>query len=131
MELHQAASGWQWKISGTIEITDGDALHDALCGIVGAHSISELDLSEVSHCDPASLQLLCSAVKTANRLGGRLNLASPSPAVKACSEGLGLSLYETGMTEVNPGSDPPTGQVGLESGKPDSGERKSGDGYGT
>ncbi len=113
-----------------MEITDGDALHDALCGIVGAHSIAELDLSEVVHCDPASLQLICSAVKTAKRLSGRLNLVSLAPAIKECCEGLGLSLGEMDLKEASPVMDPPDGPIGPESGRPDSDKRKSGDGYG-
>ncbi|MGJ5813187.1 STAS domain-containing protein [Paludibaculum fermentans] len=96
MEILQAGSGWQWKISGAIEITDADALHDALCGMVGGHSVVEVDLSEVSHCDSTSVQLFYSAVKTATRLGGRLRLSAPSPSVSECCESLGLGLFEAG-----------------------------------
>lgn len=96
MEIQRAGSGGQWKISGAIEITDADALHDGLCSMVGGHAVVELDLSEVTHCDPSSLQLFCSALKTAQRLGGRLHLSDPSQEVRLCCESLGLKFWEAG-----------------------------------
>ncbi|MGC4049656.1 MAG: STAS domain-containing protein [Paludibaculum sp.] len=92
MEIHQAASGRQWRISGAMEIAEAEVLQEALCGMTGRHISVELDLSEVSLCDPASAQLLCSAVKTAARLGGRLKITALSPPVKVCCQELGFDL---------------------------------------
>ncbi|WP_321472963.1 STAS domain-containing protein [uncultured Paludibaculum sp.] len=95
MEILQTAVDREWKVRGAVEIADVEELHDALCGVVGGHPNSMVDLSEVESCDAASMQLLCSAVKTAERLGGRLTLKAPSDAVEACCAVLGLSFGVT------------------------------------
>jgi anti-sigma B factor antagonist len=79
------------KLSGAIQINVVDELRAALLGFLCTTSRPVVDLSEVTECDTAALQLLVSASRTAKLSIKPLELVGLSAAVREASAALGLS----------------------------------------
>jgi len=79
---------------GDLHISEVEVLRTALLSELAAAPALQLDLSGVSSCDTASLQLLCSLHTSARRVGKQLRIVSPSAVLREASAILGLSLEE-------------------------------------
>ncbi|MFI2640787.1 STAS domain-containing protein [Streptomyces sp. NPDC018610] len=80
---------------GEIDLDSAPQLLDALTADDAATQVTVVDLSGVTFMDSSGINTLIAAHHAAQRHGGRLRLAAPSPAV---SETLGI----VGLTEVIP-----------------------------
>jgi anti-anti-sigma factor len=92
-------SGQTLTLAGPLEIAVAEELCSALRDLLERAPHPTLDLSQVEAVDAAALQVLCSARKTAERDGKRLEIAAISPAVRNKSEALGLSLADLGASD--------------------------------
>lgn len=91
MELLREQKG-VLRAEGDLHISEIEEMRSALIHELSETSELVLDLSEVSSCDAASLQLLCALQKSAERDGKEFRIASPSAAMCEASAILGLSL---------------------------------------
>ncbi len=94
MQISKCESGRILKISGAIQINAACDLRAALLDFVCATSSPVVDLSEVTECDTAALQLLISASRSAMLSVNPLELAGLSAAVQEAGAALGLSIAE-------------------------------------
>jgi anti-sigma B factor antagonist len=77
-------------LSGEFTIAYAAALHEQLRDAVAAGRL-HFDLSAVSECDSAGVQLLLSAHRSAQAQGGQLLLAQASVAVQSSLQRYGLT----------------------------------------
>ena len=89
MKMEKDESGRTLRLSGELEIGSAEELHAALRDHLAGAVDPRIDLSRVSHCDTAALQLLCSACRTARP---SLEFTGVSDAVREACVALGLSL---------------------------------------
>jgi anti-sigma B factor antagonist len=86
------------QLEGALDVQNASNLHAALSDRVtlGAALVS-LDLSGVTACDTAGLQLLCAARRSVLASGREWQLLNPSaPVIRACEE-TALSREEIGL----------------------------------
>jgi len=88
------------RAKGDLHISEVDELKSALLHEYAAAPALVLDLSGVDSCDAASLQVLCSLRKSADRDGKELRISALSVAMREASSILGLSPDE--LTNVSP-----------------------------
>jgi anti-anti-sigma factor len=88
------------KLGGNLLINDVQELHKALVTALAAPGDLTLDMSEVTSCDTASLQLLCSARRSVIQEKKQLRLKAISGAVTEAVAALGLT-FEEFLTETN------------------------------
>ena len=92
LRVERDESGTALKIAGVLRIHSADELRVALEDFIRTTSVPVVDLSGVTQCDTAGLQLLCSAVRTAGGMGKSLGLQAASAAVRDGADALGLRL---------------------------------------
>lgn len=81
------------RVQGDLHINEVEELRSALIrALAAATPALVLELSGVDNCDTASLQLLCSLQKSAEKSGKELRITAPSAAIREASATLGLSL---------------------------------------
>lgn len=80
------------RAQGDLHISDVEEMRSALIRELAEAPGLVLDLSQVSSCDAASLQLLCSLQKSAEKNGKQFRISTPSAATCEASAILGLSL---------------------------------------
>jgi anti-anti-sigma factor len=90
MRMERDESGGTLKLSGELAIGSANELQKTLRDCLAGAPDPRIDLSGVSHCDTAALQLLCSARRTA----GSLEFAGASDGIREACVALGLSLIE-------------------------------------
>lgn len=100
MEISRHDDG-KVRLQGDLRISEAEELRRTLIGELTESSTLKLDLSEVSSCDTATVQLLCSLRKSADRDGKQLQISAPSAALCEASAILGLSLEA--LTNVSRG----------------------------
>lgn len=88
-------------IAGSLDISHGDELREALRVHVQAHPSPSLDLSGVEACDAAILQLLWSAHRTATHEEKRLAVTAWSGAVRQAGAAVGVSFEELEAENVH------------------------------
>ncbi len=88
MRMERDEPGRILKLSGELEIGSAEDLHVALRDYLAGGPDPRIDLSGVSRCDTAALQLLCSACRTA----GSLEFTGVSEGIREACVALGLSL---------------------------------------
>ena len=98
MHITKNESGHTLSIAGALEIGAAEELRNALRDFLDRTLNPTLDLSQLESVDAATLQVFCSARKTAERSGKQLVLAAVSPAVRRKTEALGLSIAELGAS---------------------------------
>jgi anti-anti-sigma factor len=91
-ELSVDADG-VFKIQGDLSIRESGALIAALAGALDSGPSLTVDLSEVTACDTAGLQILIAAVKQAATDGKSLHFKQASSAVRHHLELLGLGRH--------------------------------------
>jgi ABC-type transporter Mla MlaB component len=79
------------KISGDAAINAVEELRRALCELVRTAPTPVVDVSEVSRCDTAVLQLFCSARKTAEHQRKSFEVLRLSSGILEVTAALGLS----------------------------------------
>ena len=77
-------------VSGALDIYDVESLREVLLRELTKRAELVLDLTGVTECDTAGVQLICAARKSAEKSGKRLKLERPSSAFVTCCERLGL-----------------------------------------
>ncbi len=83
------------KLTGAIGITDGEALKEALLGIIDSAEHPEVVMDEVTDIDFCTLQLLAAAKKSAARAGKMLYLSGISESCQQTARLAGmLALFE-------------------------------------
>lgn len=90
MRIAKSESGSVLQISGNLSIERAEELRAALLDVLAAASNVSLDLSAVEACDTAALQLFCSACKTAQARGKRVEFVGMPDAVVQTALALGL-----------------------------------------
>lgn len=90
-ETSQGAAA-RLAVEGEMTIYRAAELKPALLDAVRTHDAPALDLANVTEFDCAGLQLLLAARREAARLGKRLALLAPSPAVAEACQLLGVDL---------------------------------------
>jgi len=95
LQITKDQSGNTLKLSGRLQISVANELRGALLEFTGSSPTPRVDLSGVTECDTAGLQLLCSAGRTAESGSKPLELVGISPAVCSAAEALGLPLTRT------------------------------------
>lgn len=90
-ETSQGAAA-RLAVEGEMTIYRAAELKPALLDTVRTHDAPALDLANVTEFDCAGLQLLLMARREAARLGKRLALVAPSPAVIEACTLLGVDL---------------------------------------
>jgi anti-anti-sigma factor len=80
------------RLQGDLHISDGEELRSALLSELSTAPVLTLDLADVERCDAASLQVMCSLKKSAEREGKGLRVVSASAAIQDAGEILGLSM---------------------------------------
>ncbi len=74
------------KIKGALSIYEAASLREELAACLDQYQGLTIDLNEVSDCDTAGLQLLCSARRTAENAGKAFALTgTPEPVHEALS----------------------------------------------
>jgi len=79
------------KVKGSLSIYETAALHKEFVIAFDACNGLNLDLNGVDNCDTAGVQLLCSAKKTAARVGKSLGIAGASRSVLDAFNSAGLN----------------------------------------
>jgi anti-anti-sigma factor len=79
------------QVRGDLHISESEGLRSALIGELTAAPALVMELPGVDSCDTASLQLLCSLQKSAERDGKGFRISAPSAAMRETSAILGLS----------------------------------------
>jgi anti-anti-sigma regulatory factor len=92
MQIAEADSGRVLKLSGALRINVADEIRVALLDFVCTASRPVVDLSEVTECDAAGLQLLISASRTAERSATPYELVNVPGAVREAAAALGLPI---------------------------------------
>lgn len=92
MRIAKDESGSGLHISGNLSVETAEELRAALLDVLAAASDVSLDLSAVEACDTAALQLFCSAGKTAQARGIRLEFVGMPDAVVRTALELGLPV---------------------------------------
>ena len=92
MQIAKDGSGRVLTISGDLRINVAEELRAALVEIVCTASRPVINLSEVTECDTAALQLLISARRTAEHLAKPLELVAVPAVVQQAGAAIGLSL---------------------------------------
>ena len=72
------------RFAGPLDIYGVETAKTALLAHLASHSALELDLSAVSACDLAGLQLLIAARKGASATGKKFSIGASSDAIKEC-----------------------------------------------
>ena len=78
------------KIRGALSIYEAAILREELAACLDQHQGLTIDLKEVSDCDTAGVQLLCSAHKTARNAGKAFALTGAPDAVHETLTRVGL-----------------------------------------
>lgn len=78
------------KFQGKLSITHANEIRDALINAIGKKKRPEIDLGEVGEIDAAILQLLCSAIKSAEAKGGEIHWHRISDACLAAARMTGM-----------------------------------------
>jgi anti-anti-sigma regulatory factor len=99
MEVTTDESGHTMLLSGALCIDTAQELRAALRHQLQGEGPVVLNLSNVTECDAAALQLLISARKTAEAVGRVLEFSGVSEQIRAHSAGLGLPLFDTATQE--------------------------------
>ena len=92
MRIAKDESGSALHISGNLSIETAEELRASMLDLLAAASDVSLDLSAVEACDTAALQLFCSAGKTAQARGIRLEFVGMPDAVVRTALELGLPV---------------------------------------
>ena len=79
------------RLAGDLDIYAVDELRDALLSRVRTASVVALDLSGVTACDPAAVQLLCAARRSAEAAGKPFHVEQFSEPVARTCAALGLA----------------------------------------
>lgn len=79
-------------LAGDLDLYQVESARAALLAHLNTHSAAVVDLSGITGCDTAGLQLLIAADRSAHAAGRRFTLLAPPPAVRKCAEQLGLLL---------------------------------------
>ncbi len=79
------------RIDGPMTVYEAASLRDALIECLDACNRLSLDMKDVTECDTAGIQLLCSARITADAEGKQLVLNGISEAVNLALETSGIS----------------------------------------
>ncbi|OQY60448.1 MAG: hypothetical protein B6245_01350 [Desulfobacteraceae bacterium 4572_88] len=82
------------SIIGSFSIYEATRLRDEFIRCFDAHKGLILDLGEVSECDTAGVQLLCSARRTAQNEGKGFAIEKPSKSVINAVTSIGLDSGE-------------------------------------
>jgi anti-anti-sigma factor len=86
------------RLEGALDVQHAGDLQAMLLGHIGQASGGlTVDLTEVTTCDSAGLQLLCAARKSAHASGHQWRLANPSEPFLRASTEMGLDLQELGL----------------------------------
>lgn len=112
MLIAKADSSGVLKLSGELRINVADELRAALLDFACTAPTPVVDLSEVTECDTAGLQLLISASRTAEHFAKPFELVGVPAVVLQAGAAIGLSV-----TTPRPDSVAPTPQ-GLFDGRP-------------
>jgi anti-anti-sigma factor len=80
------------QLQGDMHISDLEELRGALIRTLKAGPAMVLDLSGVDRCDTASLQILYSLRRSAERDGKELSIFGLSTAIREAGASLGFSL---------------------------------------
>lgn len=96
----QEAGKARLKVREELSIYDAVGVRDALMDCLENQSGVELDLSEVSECDAAGLQLLCAARRSAAQRRKSFRVVESSPAISAAIEKAGLNSGDV-LGELN------------------------------
>lgn len=83
------------RVSGDLDIGAVTPLRDALSQALSTSNGLAIDLTDVTFCDAAGLQVLLSTRKTAASTGKQLRFVSVGDAVAQTCVALGFSLHET------------------------------------
>ena len=86
-------------LSGALALRSCGELRHALRASLCARRTLRVDVSGVAECDAAALQVLCSALKTAQCAAVTLEWLAPSPALVEAATALGLSLLAPAETD--------------------------------
>lgn len=82
------------KITEALSIYEAAALREAFLGCLGTQGEVALDISGITGCDAAGLQLLCSLRKSAARLGKPMRVVGSPPPVLDALAAAGLASNE-------------------------------------
>jgi len=82
------------KIAGPLDIAGSEAFRQHLLDLVQEDAPLTIDLADVDSCDASALQLLCSAGKSAERLGKSLVLRRIPEAVTNTAAAIGFAIDE-------------------------------------
>lgn len=82
------------RLQGNLHIDEAAELRTVLLEELQREGELRLELSEVSQCDTAALQVLCALRRSAEQQGKPLHLESPSMAVRETTMTLGVALAD-------------------------------------
>jgi anti-anti-sigma factor len=82
------------KVTGPMSIYEATALREAMLAAFDSPEGVTLDLGEVTECDTAGVQLICSARITARKRGTPLTIRAVSDAVTQSMEGVGIDPFD-------------------------------------
>lgn len=82
------------KAKGPFTIYEAAEIRDAMLAAFDGPEGLILDLGDVTECDTAGVQLLCSARVTARKTGKIFNVLAVSDAVTQAMEGVGLDPFD-------------------------------------
>ena len=91
MQITKGENGSSLTLEGTLDISGAEELRQALVDLLDGNSSAVVELSGVSDCDTAVLQLLLAARRTAGRENKKLRFAALPGAVAAASAAIGLN----------------------------------------
>ena len=92
IKQHDKKSSIEAVISTEMTINEVTEIWKTLCEHFKKKKTVELNLSRVSNCDTAGIQLLCSAKKTAENAGINFSINAISDCVKTAAECAGIIL---------------------------------------
>lgn len=82
------------KATGPLTIYEVAALREDLLRVFDASAEVTLDLGEVTECDTAGVQLICSARVTSRETGKLLHIHAVSDAVTEAMTGVGMDPFD-------------------------------------
>jgi len=89
-----------FELTGEFTVCEVAALHSELLACLTSKSRVVIDLSQVTDCDTAGLQLLCAAHKMALARDAQLSLFGHSRAIRLAADRAGLDArVELGLCE--------------------------------
>lgn len=91
-------------LAGALDLYQIETARAALLAHLNTHTAAVVDLSRITGCDTAGLQLLIAADRSARAAGRRFNLLAPPSAVRKCAEQLGLLLPGAECADSSPAS---------------------------